>query len=158
MRKNSQAGSAMVESLIVIPILLLVFFAICDIGIMVFNKQVITNAAREATRAGIVLSNPRLDSEGIKNIVTSYCSEELINFNEGLPLDDTDIEVMLQKNSTGEWIELDTVLADSSYNISSADSLRVNLDWDYHFFIIPNFIASLGDYQALHAGVIMRYE
>ena len=84
---RSENGSVLIEAMIVAPILLVLLFGIADIGIMVFNKQVITNAAREGARAGIVLASKdedgnlmRKDASYIKDVVENYCSDHLINF------------------------------------------------------------------------------
>ena len=57
MAKNiirTQKGIVMVELAIIFPILLIVIFAICELGIALYDKAVLTNASREGARAGIV--------------------------------------------------------------------------------------------------------
>lgn len=79
-KKNSQIGIALVEFAIVLPLLLLITFGIIEFGLLMFNKQVITNASREGARAGIVASDPRVTTAEIQSIVNSYCSGHLVTF------------------------------------------------------------------------------
>ena len=60
-RWRGQAGSNLVEMALVSPLLLLLVFGIVDFSLALFNKAVITNAAREGARAGMALRTPRLD-------------------------------------------------------------------------------------------------
>ena len=54
-KKNNQRGAAAVEFAIVVIIFITLIFAIIEFGLLMFNKQIITNAAREGARYGIVL-------------------------------------------------------------------------------------------------------
>ena len=58
--KRAQSGLAMVEAAIILPVFLLVMFAIMEFGIVLYDKAVITNASREAARSGIALRSPKL--------------------------------------------------------------------------------------------------
>ena len=60
-RKESQKGALAVEFALVLPVLLLLILAIIELSFFLFNRAVITNAAREGARAGIVQRSP---SEG----------------------------------------------------------------------------------------------
>ena len=51
---RNKKGAAMVELAIILPILLLVLFAIIEFGLIMYNKAMITNASREGARTGIV--------------------------------------------------------------------------------------------------------
>ena len=72
------AGVAAVEFALVLPVLILILLGIIDFGLMMYDKAMITNAAREAARAGIVLSNPRPSGAQIQNVVTTYCGTNLL--------------------------------------------------------------------------------
>lgn len=52
--RRDEAGSAMVEMVIILPILALLLFATIEFGIAMQRWQVISNAAREAVRANVV--------------------------------------------------------------------------------------------------------
>lgn len=76
--KSRSAGVAVVEFALLLPLLLIILFGIVDFGFMLYDKAVITNAAREGARAGIVLRNPRLTKAEIESVVVGYCNNNLI--------------------------------------------------------------------------------
>jgi len=45
---------------------------------MLYDKAMITNAAREGARAGIMLREPRLSMAKVEEIATDYCRDRLI--------------------------------------------------------------------------------
>jgi Flp pilus assembly protein TadG len=57
-RNRGEAGMAMVETVIVLPILLMLFFAIVEFGIAFGRWQVVSNAAREGARRAVVFRDP----------------------------------------------------------------------------------------------------
>jgi Flp pilus assembly protein TadG len=78
--KQSQKGLAMVEAAIIFPVFLLLMFGIMDLGIVLYDKAVITNASREAARSGIALRNPKLTEAYVEGIARDYCRDYLLNF------------------------------------------------------------------------------
>jgi Flp pilus assembly protein TadG len=79
MRKKQQ-GLAAVEFSIVLPVLFLILFVIIEFSLALYNKAIITNASREAARAGIVLKSPKLTADQIKTIANNYLGTHLITF------------------------------------------------------------------------------
>ena len=55
-RKNGEKGQALVEFTLLIPIFLLLLFAIVDFGMGFYSWITVTNAAREGARLGVVLA------------------------------------------------------------------------------------------------------
>ena len=80
---KSQKGATAVEFAIILPLLLLLIFGIIEFGLFLFNRHVITNAAREAARAGIVVRIPRLSNAEIETIARNYCEQYLVTFGAG---------------------------------------------------------------------------
>jgi len=80
---KSQEGATLVEFAIILPLLLLLIFGIIEFGLFLFNRHVITNAVREAARAGIVVRIPRLSNEEIETIARNYCEQYLVTFGAG---------------------------------------------------------------------------
>jgi Flp pilus assembly pilin Flp len=80
---KSQKGATVVEFAIILPLLLLLIFGIIEFGLFLFNRHVITNAVREAARAGIVVRIPRLSNEEIETIARNYCEQYLVTFGAG---------------------------------------------------------------------------
>ena len=56
-RSNRGRGQALVEFALVIPVFLLVLCGILDFGFMLFSRMTVINAAREAARAAVIVSD-----------------------------------------------------------------------------------------------------
>src|SRR3989337_2626478 len=55
-RKNGEKGQALVEFTLLVPIFLLLLFAIIDFGMGFYSWITVTNAAREGARLGVVMA------------------------------------------------------------------------------------------------------
>jgi len=77
---RNQKGASVVEFAIILPILLLLFLGIVDFGLLIYDKQVITNASREGARAGVVQRIPRLSVADITGVVDAYARDHLVTF------------------------------------------------------------------------------
>ena len=98
---KNQKGTTVVEFAIILTLLLLLIFAIIEFGLFLFNRHVITNAVREAARAGIVVRDSRLSDKDIEKIARNYCEKYLVTFGAGtlnipLPL------LRLREDDSGE--------------------------------------------------------
>ena len=89
---RNRKGATMVEFAIVLPLLLMVLFAIVEFSIALYDKAVITNASREGARAGIVSQSPRVDDAVIKQVVRNYAASYLVTFGTDT-LGDEDINI-----------------------------------------------------------------
>jgi Flp pilus assembly protein TadG len=78
-------GGAAVEFAIVLPLLLLIIFSTIEFSLALYDKAVITNAAREAARAGVVVRTTRLTNAQIEARALSYAADRLISFGSGAP-------------------------------------------------------------------------
>ncbi len=82
-----QRGSMGVEMALTLPVLLLFLVVITDLGLMLRDHQVITNAAREGARFSalpknyVSSTNPSASVNTIKQYVVDYCSEEGVTIN-----------------------------------------------------------------------------
>jgi len=84
MKWKSTSGSQVVEMALVMPLLLVLVFGMVDFGFAIFDKAVITNAAREGARAAIVYVHPARSQGEVEAVVsqkvTDYCSSYLLSF------------------------------------------------------------------------------
>ena len=55
-RKNGEKGQALVEFTLLLPIFLLLLFAIIDFGMGFYSWITVTNSAREGARLGVVMA------------------------------------------------------------------------------------------------------
>lgn len=85
MRRNpvSASGAAVIEFAFVLPVLLILFFGIIEFSVALYNKALLTNASREAARAGIVYVGPgtTLTDARITQIARDGC-QGLISFRD----------------------------------------------------------------------------
>ncbi len=133
----------MVEFALVLPLLLLLLFGIMEGSIILYDKAVITNASREAARAGIVSQNPRVTDEYIRQIVKSYGGNYLVRFGSGNEIQDSDI------------------LITPSYGDRNAAAfgtdLSIEVTYRYDFLVLPKLM-SLADGINLRAVTVMKME
>lgn len=132
MKMRQQEGGSAIEFAIILPVMILIVFGIIEFGLILYNKQVITNASREGARAGIVARSPRLPPEDITNVVNAYCSGNLVTFGNAVA---------------------PNVSIDNSGGTSFGDDLEVQVTWRYEFLVLPDFLG-----RDLLAKTIMKYE
>jgi Flp pilus assembly protein TadG len=86
---GGQAGNATVELALVLPFLLLVIAGIVDLGMLYWEKHVLTNAAREGARAAArsgVGGAAGLRQSEVENIVYQYLYAFNLKKEDGNPL------------------------------------------------------------------------
>jgi len=136
-RLKLQAGSNLVEFAVVLPLLLTLVFGIVDFSLALFDKAVITNAAREGARAGVVFRAPQpTDDQIAVTKATDYCSTYLITFSA------SSLSI-----PPPTWSDID-----GNGLRNSGDTLTVVVNYPYRF-LIPG-LGSLN----LRATSVMRFE
>jgi hypothetical protein len=95
-RMGAEAGQDLVEYALILPLFLLLSLSVFEFGILFFQFNTVSNAAREAARAGIIPA-------------TSTCGEACIDdrveaaarrLTTGLNQDDLDVQVLHPDGST----------------------------------------------------------
>jgi Flp pilus assembly protein TadG len=151
-RISSQKGASMVEFALVLPLLLLILFGIIEFGLLMYNKEMITNSSREGARRGIVYrvdltTNPvsyaPLTDPQVQTEVTNYLSNHLIT---------------LKGTST-------PTITVTRTTETAGNMLRVQVDYPYNFLILPPIITiplagggTLTDTVTLSSATKMRME
>ena len=154
---KDQKGVAAVEFAIVLPLLVLLLVGIIEASICFYNKQVITNASREAARAGIgidpnVIGDP---DTYLRNIVDVYCfgdgnndgyndEPRLITFGSGI----------LQFPACGSPSCIKINDGDDFANPVDGIYLKISVEYAYTF-LIPEYIG-LGTSMTLMGQTVMR--
>jgi Flp pilus assembly protein TadG len=133
---KNQDGASAVEFALVLPILVLMVFAIIEFSVALYDKAMMTNASREGARAGIVFRIPPVTDEEIGNVVNTYLGGNLITFG-------------------GPAAANTTVTRNGS---NPGDELKVTVDYTYTFLIIPNIITRLSGGITMMAETVMRME
>jgi Flp pilus assembly protein TadG len=137
MRRIGEKGVAAVEfALLLIPLILFLFGAI-EFGLLMYDKQVLTNASREGARAGIVFAMPRVTPAAIQAVVTSYASTYMIGF---------PASAVTMDSPTGY-----------DANAAFGTDLTITVHCTYNFLLLGNFIPGISPIT-LTATTVMRYE
>jgi Flp pilus assembly protein TadG len=134
MRKLNERGIAAAEFALVLPVLLLILFSTIEFGMMMYGREIVTNAAREGTRAGIVQGPPKRTSGDITTIANNYL--------------------------TGTGIrQADVTFTPTGAGLSNPNTLTITAQYRYNF-LIPYIPAVLGIPSPLiiTTQVVMRHE
>jgi Flp pilus assembly protein TadG len=78
--RSKQLGATAVEFALILPLLLLVVDGVTEFSSVMYDKVIITHAAREAVRAGVVLRTPKLSTDEIADVAHRYCADYLLSF------------------------------------------------------------------------------
>ena len=72
MRRLTERGAVAAEFALLLPVILLVLFGTIEFGMIMYSRELITNASREGARAGIVQVSPKPTAGAITTIATTY--------------------------------------------------------------------------------------
>ena len=79
MRKLNQRGAVAAEFALLLPVLLTLLFGIIEFGMIMYGREIVTNATREGARAGITQGPPKLTAGAITTISNNYLLNTGIN-------------------------------------------------------------------------------
>jgi Flp pilus assembly protein TadG len=131
MTRLNERGASAVEFAILLPVLMLILFGTIEFGMVMYSREVLTNASREGARAGIVQQTPKLDEGQIEAVVTNYLT------NTGIDPANVDVSVT---GAQGVF----------------PNNLTVSTSYPYQFFA-PG-ILGLGNSITLTTQTVMRHE
>ncbi len=100
-RFGNQRGMAAVEFALLTPVLAILLFGITEFGLAFYKQQIITNAAREAARAGILASDPPATSGEISARALKYLA------NSGLDSSLAQVVVSGAGGGTGDTLDVE---------------------------------------------------
>ena len=142
-----QGGSELLEFALVLPLLLLLVFGVADFSLLLFDKAVVTNAAREGARAGVVFhvvfdengspTRTRLTDEQIERVVSDYCARYLVTFG------DPELEIELQPQTAAR---------------ASGETFTVRVEYPYTYVVLSKLIPGGLSPLVLSSTSVMRYE
>ncbi len=114
---KTEAGTSIVEAAIVLPLMLMLMFAITEFGISYTRWNSLTNAVREGARTGVVFRSPCNDGTVITLIETTVSG-----FADSSGIDPADITTTVEGACDGTGTPL-TVTATVPYNYIALSSL-----------------------------------
>jgi hypothetical protein len=128
---RKQKGATLVEFAIILPVFVILIFGIIEFSLLLYNKGIITHAAREGARVGVVYNtgtdpdvNNRISVNEITGEVGSYIDNHLVSFALSIPgvdvdnIDDSDLDNCPNQSSSGQ-------------------KLRVRVNYTYSFLVLP---------------------
>jgi Flp pilus assembly protein TadG len=122
---TKERGIAALEFVLMLPFLMLVLFGIIDTSLVLCDKAVITNAAGEAARAGVVLRASPLTASQIQSVALAYTTNNLV---------------------TGGTATTPTVTVSPSGSCATAGSgnaLQVTVSYTYNGIVLGSALSSL---------------
>lgn len=133
---QGQRGSTAIEFALILPVIATLLFGMIDFGRLLYTKEVLNNAVREAARTGIVA--------GVNDVTDAVIDTAVTNsiLNSQL-LDPANITV-IQKTRT----------ADAAGN----RNLAVAVGYTFNFLVVGGFIPGLSTTQTLNSQSTMRME
>ena len=134
---SNERGVAALEFVLVFPFLMTVLFGIVDTSLLLCDKAVITNASREAARAGVVVRVPQLAASDVANVALAYTQNNLV---------------------TGGTSTTPTVKVDQSAGTSPGSPLSVTVTYTYEGLVLGSALSALTGPVTVSATTVMNYE
>lgn len=131
MKRFDERGAAAVEFALLLPLLLLILFGIIEFGMIMYSREVITNASREGARTGIVQAITKPTTGEIQTVVTNYLT--------GTGVDPNAVTITI-----------------AGAGLTAPNTLNVTVTYPYNFFA-PG-ILGLGNSINLTGQTVMRHE
>ena len=134
---SPQHGGAAVEFAMLLPVLMALFMGTVEMGLILYNKAVLTNASREGARAGIVLRNPKPTVAEIADVVLQKSQSSLISL---LPADPPQVTVL--QSSPAVW----------------PNTLQVSVQYTFKGYVVGAVTQVLGSATVIQASTVMVNE
>ncbi|MHB8110710.1 MAG: TadE family protein [Syntrophorhabdaceae bacterium] len=134
---SSSKGAAAVEMAIILPLLIMLTFGLIEFGLLMYNQQVITNAAREGARFGIVQATPRIGVDVIASTVHGYADAHLVTF---------------------ALINEPPAVNVPNACVGFGDDLSVSVTYPYSFLVASHLIPGLSNLITLRSVSVMKCE
>jgi Flp pilus assembly protein TadG len=120
-RARRRAGMAMVEFVMILPALIVMLFGILEFGVLFYQWQTLSNAAREGAREAIVFRK-NCDASAVQSLI----EQTVIDYADSANIAVTPSDISITGSCTG-----------------SGEPLRVEVSHDFGFFVLPGFISQL---------------
>ncbi|CAN0626078.1 TadE family protein [Burkholderia multivorans] len=134
---RDERGVVALEFVLVFPFMILLLFGIVDASLILCDKAVITNASREAARAGIVVRVPQLTPAEVTSVALAYAQNNLV---------------------TGGTATTPTVAVDQSGGTSPGSPLKVTVSYTYDGLVLGSAVSAITGPITLTAVTVMNYE
>ncbi|MDB5988910.1 MAG: tadE-like family protein [Herbaspirillum sp.] len=134
--QRDESGVVALEFVLMLPFLLMVLFGIIDVSMVLTDKAVITNASREAARAGVMLRATPWNSAQVQAVALNYTQNNLVT--GGAPA---------------------AASAVASYvNQTSGSPLKVTVTYTYQGLVLGSIFSAIVGPVTIKAVTVMNYE
>jgi Flp pilus assembly protein TadG len=79
MTKLNEKGAVAAEFALLLPVLLMILFGTIEFGMLMYGREVVTNATREGARAGIIQAIPPVTPGAIEAVANNYLTGTAVN-------------------------------------------------------------------------------
>jgi Flp pilus assembly protein TadG len=152
--RNSRGGAA-VEFALILPLLLMLIFGAIELGLLLYNKQILTNATREGARVGVLVREPprSLDGENLEIIQTvrNYGAKNLINFRDA---QFSDPVITTYDNTARKEIARTA----DHLGFNSRYQLKVTTTYIHEFLILPDLMKIISGGKVVPGQLTIRAE
>jgi Flp pilus assembly protein TadG len=69
---QSERGAAAAEFALLLPVILTILLGTMEFGMIMYGREVVTNASREGARAGIIMRTPAVTAGEITTVANTY--------------------------------------------------------------------------------------
>lgn len=134
MKQLNERGVVAAEFALLLPVFLMILFGIIEFGMMMYGREIVTNAAREGARAGIVQGPPKRTGGEITSIANNYLTGTGVN-------------------------QADVTFTPAGEGLASPNTLTVTAVYNYNFLIpyIPT-VVGIPNPLVITTQVVMRHE
>lgn len=132
-----ERGAAAVEFALLLPVLMALLVGTLELGLVLYDKAVLTHASREGARTGIVLRNPKPTVAEITTVVLQKSQGSLISL---LPTDAPQVTVL--QATPPAW----------------PNSLQVSVQYTFKGLVLGGLMQALGSPWVIHASTVMVNE
>ena len=148
---RNEKGATAVEFALVFPLFITLLFGIIEFAVILYDKALVTHAAREAARACVMYTLP---PEGGDNILpTKQNFEDAVHNFLGFDAE-TKSSMLISLGGAGST----EPIIFPNPGTESGDFSSVTVSYSYTFLMIPNFIPGLANTLTLSSTATMRTE
>jgi len=135
--RRSERGMAMVEMVIILPLLLMLMFAIVEFAVAFGQWQVLSNAAREGARRAILYRDP------------ASCDPAVVA---------TEVRQAIKTYALGMGMTVTDPMISVSGTCSRGDPATVTVSFPFAFQVLPNMANDVSSGFSIVGSSVMRNE
>lgn len=154
---KSQDGAAVVEFALVLPLFILLSFAIIEFGVIIYDQAVLTHAVRKTARESI-LYNYDHDNHGTKYYTDALIKNKIhsnLDYQRGEGGRDSSLLINLGGTKVRPDVDIDPEFSERD----RGEPLEVTARYNYDFVLVPGFLPDIIPKTfTLTSSAIMRIE